>query len=266
MSSNIDPRAAIEEGAIIGNDVTIGPFAVIGKNVKIGDGCVIGPHVVLSGNTTIGKGTRIHCGANLGDEPQDVHFHGQESFTDIGENCIIREYVTIHRGVEEGSHTVVGNNVMLMAFVHLGHNCQIADNVIIANASLLAGRVEVGANAFISGQTLVHQFCRIGTRAMVGGGSKIRQDVVPYGIVQEDAIQGINAIGLRRAGWKLEVVNAIKDAVKIACQDGFSRPNAIAKIHAELPDFPEIRTFVEFLEGTKRGLMTGGKATAVSVD
>ena len=116
--SNIDSRAAIEEGAIIGKDVTIGPFAFIGKNVKIGDGCSIGPHVVLTGNTTIGKGTKIHCGANIGDEPQDVHYHGQNSFTSIGENCIIREYVTIHRGVEEDSCTTVGNNVMLMAFVH----------------------------------------------------------------------------------------------------------------------------------------------------
>ena len=153
MAGIIDPRAAIEEGAQIGTDVTIGPFAVIGGNVRIGDGCVIGPLVVLSGNTTIGRGTRIHCGANIGDEPQDVHYKGQNSFTDIGENCIIREYVTIHRGVEEGSRTTVGNNVMLMAFVHLGHNCQIADDVIIANASLLAGRVEVGRHAFISGST-----------------------------------------------------------------------------------------------------------------
>lgn len=255
--STIDPRAAIEEGAIIGNDVTVGPFAFIGKNVKIGDGCVIAPHVVLTGNTTIGKGTKIHCGANIGDEPQDVHYNGQNSFTSIGENCIIREYVTIHRGVEEDSCTTVGNNVMLMAFVHLGHNCQIDDEVIIANASLLAGRVHVGRHAFISGMTMVHQFCRIGTMAMVGGGSKIGQDVPPFSIVQADAIQGINAIGLRRAGWKLETINAIKEAVKISCLEGFSRPNAIEKIKNELPDIPEVRTFVDFLEGTKRGLLTG---------
>lgn len=260
MAGIIDPRAAIEEGAQIGTDVTIGPFAVIGGNVRIGDGCVIGPHVVLSGNTTIGRGTRIHCGANIGDEPQDVHYKGQNSFTDIGENCIIREYVTIHRGVEEGSRTTVGNNVMLMAFVHLGHNCQIADDVIIANASLLAGRVEVGRHAFISGSTLIHQFCRIGTMAMLGGGSRIVQDVVPYGIVQENTIQGINAVGLRRAGWSAETISAVKEAVKIACLSGYSRPTALERIRAELPQLPEIMLFEVFLEGTTRGLITNGSA------
>ncbi|MCQ2396781.1 MAG: acyl-ACP--UDP-N-acetylglucosamine O-acyltransferase [Lentisphaeria bacterium] len=255
--SNIDSRAAIEEGAIIGKDVTVSPFAFIGKNVKIGDGCFIGPHVVLTGNTTIGKGTKIHCGANIGDEPQDVHYNGQNSFTEIGENCIIREYVTIHRGVEEDSCTRVGNNVMLMAFVHLGHNCQIADEVIIANASLLAGRVEVGRHAFLSGMTMVHQFCRIGALAMIGGGMKITQDVPPFSIVQDNAIQGINAVGLRRANWNAETILAIKNAIKIACLEGYSRPNAIEKIKNELPDLPEVRAFVEFLQGTKRGLLTG---------
>ncbi|MGN0867644.1 MAG: acyl-ACP--UDP-N-acetylglucosamine O-acyltransferase [Oligosphaeraceae bacterium] len=257
MPQNIDPRAAIQEGASLGNNVTIGPFAVIGKDVVIGDDCVIGPHVNLSGHTVIGRGTRIHCGANIGDEPQDVHYHGQESLTRIGEDCVIREYVTIHRGVEEGSDTSVGNKVMLMAFTHLGHNCQLQDNVIIANASLLAGRVEVGRGAFISGATLVHQYCRIGTMAMVGGGSRIVQDVVPFGIVQENAIQGINAVGLRRAGWSAETINTIKEAVKIACLEGLSRPNALEKIASTLPDLPEVRLFREFLEGTRRGLLTG---------
>ena len=257
MPEMIDPRAAIQEGATIGKNVTIGPFAVIGKEVTIQDDCVIGPHVNLTGKTFIGRGTRIHCGANIGDEPQDVHYHGQPSATRVGEECVIREYVTIHRGVEEGSETTVGNRVMLMAFTHLGHNCRVQDNVIIANASLLAGRVEVGRGAFISGASLVHQFCRIGTMAMVGGGSRIVQDVVPYGIVQENAIQGINAVGLRRAGWAPETINAIKEAVKIACLSGLSRPNALEKIAAELPDLPQVRLFREFLENTRRGLLTG---------
>lgn len=261
MSGNIDPRAAIQEGAVIGSNVTIGPFAVIGPEVTIQDDCVIGPHVVLSGNTCIGRGTRIHCGANIGDEPQDIHYKGQHSYTIVGDHCVIREYVTIHRGVEEESTTKVGNNVMLMAFTHLGHNCQISDDVIIANATLLAGRVEVGRKAFISGSTLVHQFCRIGTMAMVGGGSRIVQDVVPYGIVQEDHVHGINAVGLRRAEMPAETVSAIKEAVKIACLEGLSRPNAIEKIREELPQLPEIQGFVEFLEGTKRGLLTGGLPT-----
>lgn len=257
MSSKIDSRAAIAPGAEIGENVIIEPFAVIGPKVRIGDNCVIGPHVCLSGNTVIGKGTQIHTGANLGDEPQDLHYNGAESFTDIGEECIIREYVTIHRGAEEGSRTVVGNKVLLMAFSHLGHDCKIADEVVVANATLLAGHVEVGRHAFVSAQVVVHQFCRIGTLAMVGGQNAIGQDIPPFSMLQNEVIQGVNAIGLRRAGWSEASRNAIRDALHIACFEGLSRPNAIAKIQAEVPQLPEVLEFVKFLEETKRGITVG---------
>lgn len=259
MSENatIDPRAAIAPGAQIGTNVSIAPFAVIGPNVIIGDDCVIGPHVVLSGNTTIGRGTKIFTGANLGDEPQDLHFTGANSFTDIGEDCIIREYVTIHRGVEEGSRTVVGNHVMLMAFSHLGHNCQIADEVVVANATLLAGRVEVGYHAFVSGGCMVHQFCRIGALAMIGGGNRLTQDVPPFCMLQEETIQGINAVGVRRAGWSHEAIDAIRDCIRITCFEGLSRPNAIEAIRATVPQTPEVQQFIQFLDATKRGITAG---------
>ena len=257
MSTQIDPRAAVAPGAQLGENVTIGPFAVVEAGVKIGDNCVIGPHAVLSGNTTIGRGTVVHTGANLGDTPQDVHYEGAEAFTDIGENCQIREYVTVHRGVEEGSHTVVGNRVMLMAFSHLGHNCQIADDVVVANASLLAGRVEVGTHAFISAHVMIHQFVRIGALAMVGGGNGVVQDVPPFCMLQEGAIQGVNAIGLRRANWSAEARDALRSAVRIACFEGLSRPNAIERLKAELPPLPEVIAFIRFLENTKRGITAG---------
>lgn len=255
--NNIDPRAAISEGAQLGENVTVGPFAVIGPNVKIGDNCVIGPHVNLSGRTTIGRGTKIHVGANIGDEPQDLHYEGADSCTDIGEDCIIREYVTVHRGVEEDSHTRVGNRVMLMAFSHLGHNCQLADDVVVANASLLAGRVEVGAHAFISAQVMVHQFCHIGTYAMIGGGNAIGQDVPPYSLVQFAVVRGLNAIGVRRAGFSAETRQAIQAAIHATCFEGLARPNAIAKIRAELPQLPEIVAFADFLEKSTRGITPG---------
>ncbi len=257
MSSNIDSRAAIDPKAQLGENVTVAPFAVIGPDVCIGDNCVIGPHVNLSGHLTIGRGTQIHAGANLGDEPQDLHYTGAKAYTDIGENCIIREYVTIHRGVEEDSRTTVGNNVLLMAFSHLGHNCQVADNVVIANATLLAGRVEVGANAFISAGVMIHQFCRIGSRAMVGGGNTVTQDILPFSMYQDKAIQGINAVGLRRAEWPAEDRDAIREAIRITCFEGLSRPNAIEKIKAELPQLPPVQEFIQFLESTKRGISAG---------
>ena len=255
--AKIDPRAAIAPGANIGKNVTIGPFAVIGDGVTIGDDCVIGPHAVISGNTTIGRGTKVFTGANLGDEPQDLHFTGATSYTDIGEDCIIREYVTVHRGVEEGSRTTVGNRVMLMAFSHLGHNCQIADDVVVANATLLAGRVEVGYHAFVSAQVMIHQFCRIGSLAMIGGGNRITQDIPPFCMLQEETIQGINAVGVRRAGWSHEAIDAIRDAIRITCFEGLSRPNAIETIRTTLPQTPEVLQFVAFLEGTKRGITAG---------
>lgn len=260
MSSFIDQRAVIEDGATIGNDVTIGPFAVIGAGARIGDGCRIAPHAVIIGNTTIGARTRIHTGANIGDEPQDLHYTGANSFTDIGEDCIIREYVTIHRGVEEGSHTVVGNRVLLMAFSHLGHNCQIADDVVVANASLLAGRVEVGCHAFISAQVMIHQFTRVGALAMIGGGNAITQDVPPFSMLQERVIQGINAVGLRRAGWDTQARDAIKEAIRLTCFCGLSRPNAIAAIRQTVPQLPQVLQFVQFLENTRRGITSGRTA------
>ena len=257
MSCNIDPRAAISPDAQLGENVSVGPFAVIGPNVQIGDNCTIGPHVNLSGHTTIGKGTKIFVGANIGDEPQDLHFEGAESYTDIGEDCLIREYVTVHRGVEEGSHTYVGNRVMLMAFSHLGHNCQIADDVVIANASLLAGRVEVGKHAFISAQVMIHQFCHIGTYAMIGGGNAISQDIPPYCLLQFGVVRGLNAVGVRRAGFSAETRQALQAAIHATCFEGLSRPNAIAKIRQELPQIPEVVAFAEFLENSQRGIVPG---------
>lgn len=257
MGCNIDPRAAISSGAQLGENVTVGPFAVIGPKVQVGDNCIIGPHVNLSGRTTIGRGTKIHVGANIGDEPQDLHYEGADSYTDIGEECLIREYVTIHRGVEEDSHTRVGNRVLLMAFSHLGHNCQLADDVVVANASLLAGRVEVGYHAFISAQVMIHQFCRIGTLAMIGGGNAILQDVPPYSLVQFAVVRGLNAVGVRRAGFDAETRQALQDAIHATCFEGLSRPNAIAKIRGELPQLPEIKLFADFLEGSQRGIMPG---------
>ena len=257
MASKIDSRAVIGPDVILGENVEIAPFAVIDGHVTIGDGCRIGPHAIITGNTTIGKNTSIHVGAAIGGEPQDLHYDGAESFTDIGENCTIREYVTSHRGTEAGSHTVVGNNVLLMAFSHLGHNCIIGDNVVIVNATLLAGRVKVDDHAFISATCLVHQFSRIGRLAMIGGGNHVGQDVPPFCLVQEGFVRGPNLVGLRRAEWPSDKRDAIREAIKIYFFQGLSRPNAVAKIREEIPSFPELEEFIDFVGGTKRGIMSG---------
>jgi len=257
MSSAIHPTAVIAPGACLGDNVTIGPYSVIDGDVRIGDGCVIGPHAYLTGHSTIGKNCQIHAGAIIGDAPQDLHYNDERSYVDIGDNCIIREYVTIHRGTEEDSHTVIGNNVLLMAFVHLAHNCILADDVVIANGSMLAGRIEVGPHAFISGNVLIHQYVRIGRLAMIGGGNTIPQDVPPFCLLQDEEIQSPNIVGLRRSSISDEARHAIRNAIKIFFFNGLNRLNAIAEIKAQVPDLPEIREFVDFVSTTKRGISPG---------
>jgi len=253
----IDSRAAIAPGAKIGENVSIAPFAVSDDGVVIGNNCVIGPHVHITGNTTIGEGTEIHAGASIGDTPQDLSYHGQNSFTDIGKNCIIREYVTVHRGAEDGSRTVIGDRVMLMAFSHIGHDTVLANNVVVANATLLAGHVTVGEHAFISANVMVHQFVRIGRLAMVGGGNALGQDVPPFCLLQCEQVQGPNLVGLRRSGMSEEARNTVRRAILDYFFSGLIRPAAVAKIQEELQMLPEVKEFIDFVMETRRGIAPG---------
>jgi UDP-N-acetylglucosamine acyltransferase len=254
----IHPTAVISPEAKLGTDVEVGPYVVIDKNVEVGDGCTIAAHAHLTGHTRIGNNTAIHTGAVIGGAPQDLHYDGSESYTVIGDNCVLREYVTIHRGSDPGTTTSVGNGVMLMAFSHLGHNCVIEDGVVVANASLLAGHVEVGARAFISGMVAIHQFVRVGTMAMIGGKNGVAQDVPPYCTMQYGAIRGPNVVGLRRGGVDAEARQAVRDAIKTFFFSGLNRPTALTEILAEHSDVAEVRNLVAFIESTKRGITPGG--------
>jgi len=256
---SIHATAVIETGAEIGLNVSIGPYSVIESHVRLGDGCTVGPHVHLSGHTTLGAGTRVHAGAVIGDVPQDAHYDGSVTYTDIGEGCVVREYVTIHRGTTEGSRTSVGDHSMLMGFVHLGHNCQIGDHVVVANGTILAGHVEIGSRAFISASVLVHQFVRIGRMAMIGGGNGIGQDIPPFCMLQYDQIQGPNAVGLRRGGFDEKARLAIRGAIKTYFFSGLNRLNAIEEIRASVSACPEVDEFITFIENTKRGISPGRK-------
>ena len=252
----IHSTAIIEQGAQIGERVDIGPYTIVGSRVVLGDDCRVGSHVVLAGDTTVGGNTRIHTGAVLGDVPQDTHYAGADTSTRIGENCVVREYVTVHRGTEEGTSTTVGNGVMLMALSHLGHNCRIADNVIIANACLLAGHVDVAERAFLSGGVMVHQFVRIGTMAMIHGGERVTQDVPPYCIMAGGGIRGPNTVGLKRAGLTREAREAVRGAIKLFFFSGLNRPNALVETQAEYGDVAEVEHLMEFVRTTERGLVS----------
>ncbi len=250
----IHKTAMVSSKAEIDTSAEIGACVTIEEGVKIGPGVKIMPNVYIHEGTEIGEGTYIHVGAIIGNDPQDFAYEGAKTFTKIGKNNVIREYVTIHRGTKEGSATVMGDNNMLMVQVHLGHNCKLENNVIVANGAILAGYVEVEKGAFISGNVVFHQFCRVGRYAMIGGFSGVNQDVPPYMLVRGPSyIRGINLVGLRRAGFKRDVIKQIKEAYRIIFQPGRLLKDSLREISESMPS-DEIKHLVSFIKDAKRGI------------
>ena len=215
MVANIHPTAIIDEGAVVGKNVVIGPYCIIGKNVKIGDGCFLRSNVVIQGNTTLGKNNRIFPFAVIGEIPQDLKYHGEESSIDIGDNNSIREHCTIHPGTECGNMvTKIGNNNLLMVNTHVAHDCTIGNNCVLANNCTLAGHVRIDDNAVLGGLSAVHQFVKIGKGAMLGGASGLGEDLMPYGMAYADtgrrsSLQGLNLVGLKRSGVEKKYIQQL---------------------------------------------------------
>ncbi|HCG24199.1 MAG: acyl-ACP--UDP-N-acetylglucosamine O-acyltransferase [Victivallales bacterium] len=255
----IHPTAVVSPNAEIGKNVEIGPYAVIDDDVRIGDDCFIDAHVKIGQYTTIGPRCRIYFGAFVGAEPQDHRFYkGIQSYTEIGSDTVIREYVTIHRPPFEFLKTTIGNHVLLMAFVHIGHDVIIGDRVTIANNTALSGHVQVGQGAVFSGCVLVHQFCRIGALAMVGPGAHVGQDIPPFCMLREsNVITGPNTIGLRRAGMSNEQRLAIRRAIRTFFFEGLNAKNALEQIERGENVLPEVHMFVNFIKESHRGIMPG---------
>ncbi len=253
----IHPTAIVSPNAEIGKNVEIGPYTVIEDDVKIGDDCYIDAHVKIGQYTTIGPRCRIYFGTFIG-EPQDHRFYkGIQSYTDIGSDTVIREYVTIHRPPFEFMKTIIGNHVLLMAFVHVAHDVVIHDNVTIANHTAISGHVQIGRGAVMSGYVKMHQFCRIGALAMVGVGAIIVQDVPPFCMLREtNFITGPNTIGLRRAGMSNESRLAIRRAIRTLFFEGLNVKNALEQIERD-PMTPEVQLFVNFIKEAHRGIMPG---------
>ena len=256
VTANIHETAVVAPGAKIAENVEIGPYSVIGENVEIGEGTKIGPHVVIHGWTQIGKDCRIFQGASIGEEPQDLKFKGEKSYTIIGDRTTIREGATIHRATGEGEETRVGNDCLLMALTHVAHNCVVGNHVIMSNLASLAGHAIVEDRAVIGGMAGVHQFVKIGRNAKVGGMSKLTQDVVPYTIVdgQPAKVVGLNAVGISRAGIKLDARRNIKKAYKLLYRSGLSLQQAIAVIEQEVDSCEEVEHFLRFLRNAERGI------------
>jgi UDP-N-acetylglucosamine acyltransferase len=253
---NIHKTAIIDKTANLADGVSVGPYAVINKNVKIGNGTAVAAHCIIDDFTSIGKNCQIFTGAVIGSITQDKKFTGKRSFVEIGDNNIIREYATVNRGTEEGSKTTIGSNNMLMAYSHVAHDCRIANKVVIANCGTLAGHVILEDSVIIGGLTAVHQFVRIGQLAIIGGCSKVVQDIVPYSMSDGHpaTIYGINSVGLERAGFKDDVKDNLKKAFKILFSMKLNIKNALKKIQQELPPSKEITNLINFIRSSERGI------------
>ena len=253
----IHPTAVIHPGAVLGANISIGPYSIIGEKVVLGDGCEIGPHVTIQGNTTIGPGTKVFQFASIGAAPQDLSYKGEETKVEIGSGVIIREYVTIHRGTVRGrGATIIGANSYLMAYCHVAHDCILGSGVIMANSAHLGGHIDIGERAILGGVVAVHQFVRIGDFAIVGGLSGVAKDVPPYTLASGPRIYvyGLNDVGLRRNGFSTQTILDLKRAFKIAFRSSLRIQEAAEKIRTEMAGTPEAVKFADFLVTSRRGM------------
>jgi UDP-N-acetylglucosamine acyltransferase len=248
----VHPRARIAEG------VEIGPFSVVGENVTIGKDTWIGPHVVITGWTTIGKNCKIFQFSSIGEVPQYLKFTGEESHVIIGDNNVIREFVTINRATTQGGgKTVLGNENFLMAYAHVAHDCLIGNQVIMSNAATLAGHIEIEDGAIIGGLSAVHQFVRIGAYSFISGLTGVPQDIPPYILVAGGRCKpyGLNLVGLKRHGFPEKTIKGLKKAYKVIFRSALTLENAIKDIQADkISSIPEVFHLVQFIQGSKRGI------------
>ena len=254
----ISPLAYVDPDAKLGANCEVGPFAFIDKNVVIGDNCVIMPHACIIGGTRMGNNNKIYHGAIIGGDPQDLKFVGEETTVEIGDNNMIRENATIHRGTASKGKTVVGSNNLLMENVHIAHDCEVGSGCIIGNSTKLAGEVVVDDCAIISACVLVHQFGHIGGHVMIQGGSRINKDIPPYIIVAREPAKysGLNIVGLRRRGFSNETIKGIHEAYRHIYESGTIVSTAIARIKESGNLIPEVENIINFVEKkAERGII-----------
>ena len=254
----IDPRAIIDPSATLADDVDIGPWTIVGPDVEIGAGTVVASHVVLKGPTKIGANNKIFQCSSVGEDTSDMKYQGEPTRLVIGDNNIIREGVTIHRGtVQDRSETTIGDNNLFMAYVHIGHDSVIGNNTIFVNNASVAGHVLVGDWAILAGYTLVHQFCHIGAHSFSGYGSHISKDVPAYVTVngQPAEAKTVNVEGLKRRGFSREAISAIRRAYKVIYRQGLTTEEALAKLREMQQQQAELGLLIESLESSARGII-----------
>jgi UDP-N-acetylglucosamine acyltransferase len=257
VPTQIHPTAVVSEHAQIADGVSIGPYSIVEDYAVIGENTRIGAHATVHSYTRLGKNNQVFNYADVGGPPQDLKFDGSETWLEIGDNNLIREFATIHRSNNSHESTRVGNNNFIMAYAHIAHNCVIGNHTIIVNYTGLSGHVEVEDRAFVSGGTLVHQFVKIGRMAMVGGGSRITRDILPFSMAVGNpaGYYGLNLVGLRRNQMPAPVRNAIKHAIGLI-REGGSKEKILERLAAmEECTVPEVQHITRFVENSSRGLL-----------
>jgi len=252
----VHPSAIVEEGACLGTDAAIGPGAIIGRHVTLGDRTRVDSHALVTGWTRVGHDSHVHHGAVLGTAPQDLKYSGAESYLEIGDHVVVREFVTVNLASDAGATTRIGSHSMIMACAHVAHNCALGEHVIIANAVLFAGYVTVEDWAIVGGGAMVHQFTRIGRHAMVGGGARVTQDIAPFIKAGGTPLRlaGLNRIGLERRGFSRPTCDALRGAYRVLFRRGLTVERAAVEMRASFPGVPEVEYLARFAETSARGL------------
>ena len=254
--SEIHPTAVIQEGARIGEGCRIGPYCVIGPNVILGIGCELHSHVVIDGHTEIGSENTFYPFASIGLRTQDLKWDGGTTWTRVGSNNTFREYVTSHSATADGDATVIVSHNNLLAYTHVAHDCQLGDHIIMSNVGTFAGHVIVEDRAIVGGLAAVHQFCRIGTMSIIGGCSKVVQDVPPYMMVDGNpaATRTLNKEGLKRNGVNEDTQKSMRQAYRILFRSEQTFTNAVKQVRADVATSPEMEHLLAFIESSERGI------------
>lgn len=252
----IHPSAVVHPDAQIGSNCHIGPFCVIGEHVTLGPDCRLHSHVVVDGHTTLGAGNELFPFASIGLKTQDLKWKGGVTRTVIGDRNVFRENTTVHSATNDGDATVIGSHNHFLAYTHIAHDCRVGSHIVMSNVGTLAGHVIVEDHVIIGGLAAVHQFCRIGRMAIIGGCSKVVQDVPPFMLADGNPAEtkALNKVGLERNGVSEAAQTALKKAFKILFRDGLTVSNALVKIEQEVPALPEVQHLIAFVKASERGI------------
>ena len=254
----IHETAIVDPGASLAGNVTIGPWTIIGAGVEIAAGTKIGPHVVIRGPTKIGEGNTFYQFSSIGEDPQDKKYSGEETFLEIGDGNVIREYCTVNRGTRQGGGvTRIGDDNWIMAYVHVAHDCTVGDGTILANGATLAGHVALGDFVTLGAFTIIHQFCTLGSYAFSAMGTVILKDVPPFVTVSGNtaSAHGLNVEGLRRHGFSATAAQELKRAYKTVYRQGLTVEQALAELDDSAAEWDEIAQFVDFIRTSQRGIV-----------